>query len=250
MITEFPLFVFTTLVGIAAGAYVFAAIFPNDEAPKRPWVFPLVALVLVGVGSLASVTHVGRPQLIFGILANPTASLTLEAAFAGVLALVAFVDCVFAFVKKHESRAIRAVGAVAGLAAVCVITYAYATSYGNPAWTAAPTLPLLLLGGLAAGAGLWALFSTDAMRDTRFAVTSGAAAVLFAVVLAWQASVYAGLGESVATLVAGAILAAVAGVLAFVAPRVKFGGAGAVCLVLAVLALCVSRYGFYLASII
>ena len=41
MISEFPLFVFTTFGGLAVGAYVFAALFPvGKEDERRPWLVP------------------------------------------------------------------------------------------------------------------------------------------------------------------------------------------------------------------
>ena len=78
MISEFPLFVFTTLSGLAAGALVASAAFPTKGESKRAWLFPLCMLVLVGVGALASVTHLGRPQNLTYMLANPTSSLVME----------------------------------------------------------------------------------------------------------------------------------------------------------------------------
>ena len=47
MISEFPLFLFTTLAGIAAGAYVVSVAFPVGKDAKKAWLFPLVCLVLL-----------------------------------------------------------------------------------------------------------------------------------------------------------------------------------------------------------
>ena len=250
MITEFPLFVFTTLVGIAAGAYVFAALFPNKETPAKPWLFPLVMLIIAAVGSIASMTHVGRPALIFGIFANPTSSLTLEALFAGLLCLVALIDCIICFVKKADNRAVRIVGAIAGIVLMLIVTMAYTSSYGNPAWTAAPTWLLMLLGGLAAGAGLWALFNKDALATKSYGIAVCVISALFAVVLVWQAAVFAGLGEAVAPIVIGAIAAAAAAIIAIMASRGKLASASMALFIVALIAIVVSRYGFYMASII
>ena len=41
MISEFPLFCFTTLAGLAAGAYAVNAFFPAGKDSKRAWLFPL-----------------------------------------------------------------------------------------------------------------------------------------------------------------------------------------------------------------
>ena len=50
MISEFPLFLFTTLAGLAAGAYAVSAVFPVGKDPKKAWLFPLVCGILLAVG--------------------------------------------------------------------------------------------------------------------------------------------------------------------------------------------------------
>jgi hypothetical protein len=66
----------------------------------------------------------------------------------------------------------------------------------------------------------------------------------------WQAAVFAGIGQGIAQLVIGAIAAVAAGAVAYFVLQVKLSNAGTIFLVLAVIALCVSRYGFYMASVI
>ena len=80
MISEFSLFLFTTLGGLAAGAYVAAAIFPDvDRKPKRPWLFPLVCLALLGVGLLGVLGHLGRPERFLLAMSNPSSMIAEEA---------------------------------------------------------------------------------------------------------------------------------------------------------------------------
>lgn len=154
MITEFPLLVFTVLTGIAAGAYVGAALFPKKDADARPWLFPLIALILVAIGGLAAMGHLGRPGNVLNVLNNPASSLTQEGLSAGVLAIVAIVDMIIGFTQKKANRAVRIIGGVVGIVCMCIVTMAYTTSYGNAAWIAAPTWPLFVLGDLAAGLAL------------------------------------------------------------------------------------------------
>ena len=84
MISELPLFAFTTLSGLGAGALVASAAFPERGENKRAWLFPLVMFVLMGVGALASVAHLGRPQYVMHMLSNPTSSLVMEGIVAGL----------------------------------------------------------------------------------------------------------------------------------------------------------------------
>lgn len=250
MISEFPLFVFTVLTGIAAGAYVGAAFFPKKGEDAKSWTFPLVALILVGAGSLVSIMHLGRPQMIFNVLNNPTAPITMEGMTAGLLALIAIVDLALCATKKQANRAVRIVGAIAGIACMCVVTSAYAASYGNPAWTAAPTWPLFFAGDLAAGLALWMAFAD--MPNKPLSSLTAVVAAIFAAVLIWQAVTFSGLGEpGVAHIVWGAIFAVAGAVGAWITASTRlWNTAGKIVFVLLLIALALSRYGFYMASII
>ena len=63
MISEFPLFLFTTLAGLAAGAYAVSAVFPVGKDPKKAWLFPLVCGILLAVGLVGLPLHLGRPEM-------------------------------------------------------------------------------------------------------------------------------------------------------------------------------------------
>ena len=70
MITEFPLFIFTTLGGLSAGLVMAMALFPPAEKQERPWLAPLVALALLGVGMLGVLFHLKRPALFLNCAPN------------------------------------------------------------------------------------------------------------------------------------------------------------------------------------
>ena len=251
MISEFPLMLFTVLTGIACGAYVGAALFPKKGADEKAWLFPVVVLVLAACGGLAATGHLGRPENIFNVLNNPGASITMEGICTGVLAVVAIVDLVLAKQKGEANRGVRIVGAIVGLVFLCIVTSVYVKSYGNPAWMAAPTYGIFVLGGLAAGLGCWKLFAGDGVKSLDLAAC--AVNVLFAVVLAWQAATFSGMDVAgMAPIAVGAVLAVAAAVVAYMASAGKMEAktAGLALAVLAIAALAVSRYGFYAASII
>lgn len=246
MISEFPLMLFTVLTGIAAGAYVGAALFPKKSADEKAWLFPLCVLVLAALGGIAATGHLGRIENIFNVLNNPGSSITMEGMCTGVLAVVAIIDLVLCKQKGEANRAVRIVGAIVGLVFMCIVTSVYVKSYGNPAWMATPTFGIFVLGALAAGLAAWKLFADEDDKTLNTAIA--AANVLFAVVLAWQAATFAGMDVAgMAPIAVGAVLAVAAAIAAF---KVE-GKTGAYAVVaLAVLALIVSRYGFYMASII
>lgn len=58
MISEFPLFLFTTLAGLAAGAYAVSAVLPVGKDAKKAWLFPLVCGILLAVGLVLSLIHI------------------------------------------------------------------------------------------------------------------------------------------------------------------------------------------------
>lgn len=229
---------------------MFAALFPRKDGTDRPWLFPLLALILMVVGSISSTTHVGRPWLIMNVLNNPTASLTMEGMSAGALCLVAFIDLLICLIKKKENRAVRIIGGIVGIVMLAIVTMAYTTSYGNPAWRSAPTYIVFIAGGFAVGSTFWALFVDGVSDKKAFTGAQCAMGAFLAVALVWQAAVFAGLEESgTGLIVAGAILAIVATIL--VIANSKAGRAKTVAVfVLMLLAVCLSRYGFYMASII
>jgi hypothetical protein len=106
---------------------------------------------------------------------------------------------------------------------------------------------MFVIGDLAAGVAAWKLFADAENKTLDLAVC--ALNVLFAVVLAWQAATFSGLGvEGVMFLGAGAVFAVAAAIAAYMASSGKMSAA--VVVVLAVIALFLARYGFYAASII
>lgn len=207
MISEFPLFAFTMLTGLGAGALLASAVFPERDENKRAWLFPLVMLALMGVGALASVTHLGRPQYMAYMLANPTSSLVMEGIFAGLTCVALIVDVALAAKSAAVNRAVCIVATVFAVLLMFVQAYAYAGSYGNAAWAAASVWPFFVLGSLGCGFVLWALF---AQVGDGFAKACGVVAALAALSFAWEAATFAGAGADAALLIVGAVLAAAA----------------------------------------
>lgn len=249
MISEFPLFVFTTLSGLAAGALVASAAFPAKGEGKRAWLFPLCMLALVGISALASVTHLGRPQYLTYMLANPTSSLVMEGIFAGLTCIALIVDTVLAAKSKAANRIVRIAADVLAVALMCVQGYAYFTSFGNPAWAAVSVWAFFVLGSIGCGFAAWGLFAGEAGEGA--GAKAAAVALAFACVsFAWEAATFAGAGADASLLIAGAVIsaagAACAGAKGFAKAKLPW----AVVVVLGAVALCVARWGFYAASIL
>lgn len=266
MISELPLWAFTILTGIACGAYIAAALFPTTAkqavgvpgkgavptgAGRNQWVFPLVALVLIAIGGLCAVAHLGRPQLMLNVLNNPTASITMEGICAGMLGVVALVDIILSRKNGTSPRWIRVVGAIVGIVFMAVVTSAYVTSYGNPLWIATPTFPLFILGDVSVGCALWLAFFDEGSKPLMLG--TGIVAGLFALNLIWEGAVFAGSEQSGTVVIfIGALIAIIQAVLAFLDRFEKLNASWVRMTIFigAVAALAISRYGFYMASII
>ena len=102
MISEFPLLVFTTLAGLAAGSYTMSAFFPVGQGSKRPWLFPLVCLVLLAAGLLCLPAHLEHPERMLIALSNPSAMIAQEAYWSIGFGIVLLADVVL---SKAKGRA-------------------------------------------------------------------------------------------------------------------------------------------------
>ena len=175
MIGEFPLFVFTTLAGLAAGTYIVSALFPlfsNNASgekvsglQKYPWLFSLIMLILLGVGLLGCLGHLQHPERFMNALWNPLAGITQEAYLSMLFGLVLVIDFIICLVKKTSYRVVRIVGAVFGFLLTVVMGFAYANTLGVEAWNTWETVPLFVVGDLAMGFALFPLFNKSVVNN-------------------------------------------------------------------------------------
>ena len=253
MISEFPLFVFTTLAGLAAGAYIVSAIFTaSDKEEKRPWLFPLTCIVLLGVGLLGCLGHLGRPMMFLNALSNPSSMISQEAYWSIAFGILVLIDVILRFAKGTSPRALRIVGAVAGAGLIIVMGNAYFTGYGVETWANWATWPLYAVGDLAMGAALVSAFNKELVTRPAFGWTAVVLDVLFAVTAIAEAALFAGLGEDMALFVVAGVLSLAGAAVAFLGLKKKMGaGTAAVigCVAMIVAVAC-ARWCFYAASIL
>ena len=253
LITEFPLFAFTTLGGMAAGAYAVAACFADDgREVKRPWLFPLVCLALLGVGLLGVLGHLGRPERFLLAMSNPASMIAEEAYWSIAFGALMLVDFVLLLRRGASPRAVRVVAAVAAGALMCVMGWAYFTSYGNPAWAAWQTLPLFVLGDLVMGSALWALMREGAYRSDAFAAAFAVLGALAVASIALIAAHFAGLGYGALPFAAAVVLVVAGVAFGWLAWKDRLSGAVAPVLAFACLfaGVAAARYAFYAASVL
>lgn len=244
MISEFPLFVFTLLGGMAAGSYAFTAIFPARELYK-PWVRPLIVLALLAVSGLFLLTHLGRPSNVLFAFSNVTSGITVEGITMVLFGITVLVDFALSFRKGESIRPVVIVGAVLGIALLCAMGYAYASLVGVPLWGSWRSCPLFVLGGLALGSSFAALFAEGGFASKRVTACVVAALVAGVAAVALTAVSFFSAGEGSA-LFAIAVIALVLAVGAAVAGKQSrsYRLAPLVCL-LCVVGMAAARYAFY-----
>ena len=252
-----PLLVFTTFAGLAAGAYAVDALCGNGRAgsgaaaPARPWLFPLVCLVLLGLGLCGTLLHLGQPLRFVNGMANPGSMIAQEAYWSIAFGVLMLVDFVLLLRRGTSPGAVRVVAAVAAVGLMCIMGWAYFTSYGNPAWATWQTLPLFVLGDLAMGAALWGLMREGSYRSGAFAAAFAMLGALAVASIALAAAHFAGLGHNALPFAAAVVLAVAGVAFGLLAWKGKLSGAAPAlafaCLFAGVAA---ARYAFYAASIL
>lgn len=164
---EWSLVLFTVFSG--AGAWLFVAcalgeLFNKDEKITIPEL--IVALALLIVGGLFSVTHLSHPDKILNALTHPTSGIFVEALFLGILCAVIGVYGIL--ILRNASKTALKTVAVIGLILGVIFSYICGSSYmmaARPTWNIA-TLPLAYLGtAAAAGTAVNLLVKTIQKRE-------------------------------------------------------------------------------------
>lgn len=244
------LFLFTLLGGMAAGAYAFETCFQRTRTGERPWLVPLVIVVLFAVGMIAASTHVQSiPRALASVSAgtvNFGSGMVKEVAASGIFFVLVIVDLIITLAKKNSPFALRVVAAVAAVVCMVLMATAYVDVYGNAVWSNAPATVLSFFAGdLAMGLGLCAVLgSVDVTKKPALYALLIVDAAL-AIGLALEVAAFGGQGASPVTQAVGLVVAPVASA-ALAASKLenKKMLAIAMCALL-VIGVAIARYAFY-----
>lgn len=232
MEAQWSLVLFTVISG--AGAWLFAtsmggALAKRGALPTK--VDSIVAIVLLAVGGIASVTHLKHVDRIFEALNHPTSGIFVEAAMIGVLIVLIAVYLIM-LVRGAKEGGLKVVGAVAGAVGI-VFTVACGSSYMMEARQAWMTFALPLsyaMSAAAAGAGVNLVLKAISAADEKAlsfagvleAVLSALAIVcciaFFAYASGWMGAAKEGAVAWIAVTFVALALSLVAGVLAWKKP--------------------------------
>lgn len=245
MITEFALFVFTTLGGLAAGLYILAAFFPV-VGKRNNLLLSIVPLVLLGIGGIALLGHLGHPERMFNAFANPEAGITQEGITTGLFGIVLVIDLVLTWTKGECPKALRYAGALFAALLLLAMGFLYYNYQSMPMWHAIPTVPLFVVGDLAMGALFVTALDEEAAKKPL--ITTGAVlASLLAITLIGNAVVFSGCGLSPMPFAIAAIIAAAVAVYLFTNGEKAASGLRWGLFAALFVGIVIARYAFYAA---
>ncbi len=255
LLEALPLIVFTTCSGIAAGMYIistlmsFARPAPADDA-RKPWLIPLVALILLGVGLLGSMLHLGQPLRFINGLSNPSSMISQEAYWSIGFGIFLLIHLLLTFKGGKEApRVITILGSIAALGLIIVTSLAYYFSAGVPSWSSEATLLFFFTSDFVIGAALYGVLA-PAGRNSALYVTLIVLSVMWAIaLLAYGFHMAAlGYGSVVSFLIAGAAIGPVAAIAISamsLSERITTPLGSIVLLVLVVVAAFITRWVFF-----
>lgn len=231
MLEILPLLVFTTLGGISAGAYAVRAIgiaanhdgvnTPNDTQ-SRDWIFPLTCIVLLGVGLLGTLMHLGQPFRFLNGMSNPASMISQESYWAVAFGIVLVVDLVICKIKGSAMKAVQWIGFVAAFGLMVVTGLAYQACTFVSAWSGAITVPLFIVGDFAMGVGLCLAFiKSDGLMRAAHVGNIALSLGWLAVIVGYMVHLL-GVEASLILVAIGAIIGPVAAAIASVCFLKKF----------------------------
>lgn len=212
MAIQWPLLIFSVLLGVSSGAMIFAGIGEIKGRLKNVrFILGVVAFAAVAVGGCASAFHLGHPERALHILGNMGSAFSRELFAVGAMAVVSLVYAVLA--KKSFEGAAKVFGIIGAVVGVVLPLVAGATYVmaARPVWDTF-LLPVMFLG---TGVGMGFLlacalvFMKGDEDDKRFALTLALAGVVVMAVamvlyVAWIAMApHADESRSIMRLVAG-----------------------------------------------
>ena len=130
----------------------------------------------------------------FLAFSNPTAGITIEGyAMIGFGVMVA-IDPVMSIVCKRSNKAVKVITAIFGLLLLLAMAYAYASFLAIPVWATWQTYGMFVIGGLAMGSLLSALYVEGGFSERALLATTMVLQVLMAATLVLEGAVFASEG--------------------------------------------------------
>ena len=104
---------------------MFETCFQRTRKGERPWLVPLVVVVLFAIGMIAAATHVHSLSRAFASIGAGTVNfgsgMVKEVLLAGIFFILALIDLIITFVKKDSPFALRVIGAIAAVLVIVLM---------------------------------------------------------------------------------------------------------------------------------
>ncbi len=179
---QWPLLIFSVLLGVTSGSFVFLAVGElKGKFKDVRFLGALIALICLAVGGCVSVLHMGHPERATHLLGNLGSGLSKELFIVAIMGIVSLAYLILA--KKDYPVASKVFGILGGVIGL-VLPFVAGASYliaARPAWDSV-ALPLMFLGaGLALGMTLMAglvLLRGKASEEGGFALKLALAGVI------------------------------------------------------------------------
>lgn len=179
---QWPLLIFSVLLGVTSGSFVFLAVGElRGKFREVRFSGALIALICLAVGGCVSVLHMGHPERATHLLGNLGSGLSKELFVVAIMGIIALVYLVLA--KKDYPGVSKVFGVLGGIVRL-VLPFVAGSSYliaARLAWDSV-ALPLMFLGaGLALGMTLMAglvLLRGKAAEEGGFALKLALAGVI------------------------------------------------------------------------
>lgn len=182
MEVQWPLLVFSVLLGITSGIFVFLAVGEiKGKFKEVRFTGALIALVCLAVGGCVSVLHMGHPERALHLLGNLGSGLSKELFAVAIMGIVTIAYLVLS--RKDYPGASKVLGIIGGVVGLVLSPIAGASYLiaARPAWDSI-ALPLMYLGaGFALGFTLMAalvLLKGKAAEEGGFALKLALAGVI------------------------------------------------------------------------
>ena len=223
----------------------------------RPWLFPLVIVVLFIIALIAATSHISSIprafESVFGGTVNFGSKMILEVLMACCFLVLAIIDLIMTAARKSSPYVLRIITAIVSVVCIILMGTAYIDVYGCPVWCNAPATIILFAGGdLAMGLALFALMDASARYDeSALRVSTIVIQIVLALGICLEIASFAGNGLDFIAQIAGLIIAPVL-CLILVATASKFKNQKvlAACVFIACLiGVAISRYAFYAACV-
>ena len=186
MEVQWPLLIFSVLLGVTSGSFVFLGVGElKGKFKDVRFIGALIALICLAVGGCVSVLHMGHPERATHLLGNLGSGLSKELFIVAIMGIVALVYVILS--RKDYPGVTKVFGVLGGIIGI-VLPIVAGGSYlvaARPAWDSV-ALPLMFLGGgLAMGMLLMCglvLLKGNAAEEGGFALKLALAGVIIMVV--------------------------------------------------------------------